>query len=108
MPSEAVILALEADSRRRGSQDSNLESPVLETGALANWATAPEGFWIVTGSGRSARGGSGSGMGRAALGGEEGEDEFVAPGALEELGLAEVGLLAHAEAAAEGGGGGVA
>ena len=28
---------------RRGSQDSNLESPVLETGALANWATAPEG-----------------------------------------------------------------
>ncbi|MCW2989118.1 MAG: diguanylate cyclase/phosphodiesterase [Solirubrobacterales bacterium] len=27
----------------RGSQDSNLESPVLETGALASWATAPEG-----------------------------------------------------------------
>ncbi len=27
----------------RGSQDSNLESPVLETGALANWATAPRG-----------------------------------------------------------------
>ncbi len=26
----------------RGSQDSNLESPVLETGALASWATAPE------------------------------------------------------------------
>jgi hypothetical protein len=25
----------------RGSQDSNLESPVLETGALANLATAP-------------------------------------------------------------------
>jgi hypothetical protein len=29
--------------KRRGSQDSNLESPVLETGALASWATAPEG-----------------------------------------------------------------
>jgi diguanylate cyclase (GGDEF)-like protein len=28
--------------RKRGSQDSNLESPVLETGALASWATAPE------------------------------------------------------------------
>jgi hypothetical protein len=27
---------------KRGSQDSNLESPVLETGALASWATAPE------------------------------------------------------------------
>ena len=26
---------------KRGSQDSNLESPVLETGALASWATAP-------------------------------------------------------------------
>ncbi len=42
------------------------------------------------------------------LGGEDGEDEFVAPGALEELGLAEVGLLAQAEAAAEGRGGMVA
>jgi diguanylate cyclase (GGDEF)-like protein len=30
-------------SGERGSQDSNLESPVLETGALASWATAPEG-----------------------------------------------------------------
>ena len=28
-------------NRKRGSQDSNLESPVLETGALASWATAP-------------------------------------------------------------------
>jgi hypothetical protein len=27
--------------RERGSQDSNLESPVLETGALASLATAP-------------------------------------------------------------------
>jgi hypothetical protein len=43
--------------RRRGSQDSNLESPVLETGALASWATAPEGFWIVTGRGRQGIGG---------------------------------------------------
>ena len=25
----------------RGTQDSNLESPVLETGALANYASAP-------------------------------------------------------------------
>ena len=33
----------EVESRvvKRGSQDSNLESPVLETGALANSATAP-------------------------------------------------------------------
>jgi hypothetical protein len=31
-----------ADTHKRGSQDSNLESPVLETGALASWATAPE------------------------------------------------------------------
>lgn len=37
----------------RGSQDSNLESPVLETGALASWATAPRGR-IVTGRGGSA------------------------------------------------------
>jgi hypothetical protein len=31
----------EVKGRERGSQDSNLESPVLETGALANLATAP-------------------------------------------------------------------
>ena len=29
------------EQNERGSQDSNLESPVLETGALASWATAP-------------------------------------------------------------------
>jgi diguanylate cyclase (GGDEF)-like protein len=33
----------ELHREERGSQDSNLESPVLETGALASWATAPEG-----------------------------------------------------------------
>jgi uncharacterized membrane protein YoaK (UPF0700 family) len=81
----------------RGSQDSNLESPVLETGALASWATAPEGRWIVTRLG----------LGRP-LAVEDGEDEFVAPGALEDLGLAQVGLFARAEAAEEGGGCGVA
>ncbi len=37
---------------RRGSQGSNLESPVLETGALSNLATAPRG----RGSYRSGRG----------------------------------------------------
>lgn len=37
------LLTSEPDQGRRGSQDSNLESPVLETGALANWATAPGG-----------------------------------------------------------------
>jgi hypothetical protein len=42
------------------------------------------------------------------LGGEDGEDEFIVPGALDEFGLAEVGLLAHTEAAAEGRGGLVA
>lgn len=41
---------LRKDGRERGSQDSNLESPVLETGALASWATAPEGV-IVTSDG---------------------------------------------------------
>lgn len=33
--------ARRAKRSERGSQDSNLESPVLETGALASWATAP-------------------------------------------------------------------
>jgi hypothetical protein len=32
---------IEPSKIERGSQDSNLESPVLETGALASWATAP-------------------------------------------------------------------
>jgi hypothetical protein len=54
-------------------------------------------MWIVTRLG----------LGRP-LAVEDGEDEFVAPGALEDLGLAEVGPLAHAEATEEGGGGGVA
>ena len=42
---------LRSQAVERGSQDSNLESPVLETGALASWATAPE-IWIVTSAGR--------------------------------------------------------
>jgi hypothetical protein len=48
------------------------------------------------------------GTGRAPLGGEDGEYEFVSLVALEEFGLAEVRLLAHAEATAEDGGEGVA
>lgn len=36
----------------RGSQDSNLESPVLETGALASWATAPGLRIVAAGAGR--------------------------------------------------------
>ena len=51
--------------------------------------------------------GDGSGAG-GPLAIEDREDEFVAPLALEDLGLAEVGLLAHAEAAEEGGRGVVA
>ena len=35
----------------RGSQDSNLESPVLETGALANLATAPRESILVRAEG---------------------------------------------------------
>ena len=38
-------------SSERGSQDSNLESPVLETGALANLATAPRGLILVRAEG---------------------------------------------------------
>jgi hypothetical protein len=41
--SRDLTKAFSTEPRRRGSQDSNLESPVLETGALASWATAPEG-----------------------------------------------------------------
>jgi hypothetical protein len=40
------IAACQANESERGSQDSNLESPVLETGALASWATAPEGLIV--------------------------------------------------------------
>ena len=46
--------------------------------------------------------GDGSEVGGGPLAIEDGEDEFLAPLALEDLGLAEVGLLAHAEAAEEG------
>ena len=38
---------IQSDFRKRGSQDSNLESPVLETGALASWATAPRDAMLI-------------------------------------------------------------
>src|SRR3954470_11701028 len=44
--------------RERGSQGSNLESPVLETGALSNLATAPRRARSLGGQSRDAGGGT--------------------------------------------------
>ena len=59
---EAGLRLSQAKSKVRGSQDSNLESPVLETGALASWATAPEGAGIVTSGAPLGNGDAGGGI----------------------------------------------